>query len=160
MVPVAIDCGLGELGRAGYLMTREYGLGARLALVTTDMPLVRDKPVDIGVQSFCESCKICAEECPIHAIPEGDKIEVNGIKKWKLDEQKCYRYWHAMGTDCSICMVSCPWTKPQTAFHKSMAWLATRSGPHQALMTKADRLLYGKYKSAPRPDYIDPYKHR
>jgi ferredoxin len=159
-VPVAVDCGLGELSRAGYLITPEFGLALRLAIVTTDMPLAHDKPVDIGVQSFCEQCEICAEECPVGAIPTGDKSEFNGVKKWKLDEQKCYRYWHAVGTDCSICMNSCPWTKPPTWFHRAMARLATTKGLHQGLMARAERLFYGKYKSALRPGFIDPYRAR
>ncbi len=157
-VPVAVDCGLGELSRAGYLMTKELGLGLRLAVVTTDMPLVHDKPVDLGIQSFCETCKVCAETCPIGAIPEGDKVEYNGIKRWKLDEDKCYRYWRAAGTDCGICMAACPWTKPPTRFHKLMAALASISGPHQAFMTWADKLVYGEYKAKPRPDFIDEFK--
>jgi ferredoxin len=159
VVPVAVDCGLGELSRAGFLITKEFGLGLRLAVVTTDMPLVHDKPVDIGAQSFCETCKICAENCPIDAIPTGDKVEFNGIRKWKLDEQKCYRYWHAAGTDCALCMTTCPWTKPRNWFHKSMSLLATVKGPHQSLMTQADKLFYGKFEGAPRPDFIDPFGH-
>jgi len=155
-VPVAVDCGLGELSRAGFLMTREFGLGLRLAIVTTDLPLAHDRPVDIGVQSFCESCQICAQDCPIGAIPMGHKVEFNGIRKWKLDEQKCYRYWHAAGTDCGMCMTSCPWTKPRSWFHKSMAFLATTKGPHQSLMARADRVFYGKFQCAPRPDFLEP----
>jgi reductive dehalogenase len=155
-VPVAVDCGLGELSRAGFLLTREFGLGLRLAVVTTDMPLAHDRPVDIGVQSFCQACKICAENCPIGAIPTGDKVAFNGVKKWKLDEQKCYRYWHAVGTDCGLCMTTCPWTKSRTWFHRAMAVLATTRGLHQAWMARADRLFYGEFESAPRPDFIDP----
>ncbi len=165
-VPIAVDCGLGELSRAGFLLTREFGLGLRLAVVTTDMPLVHDKPVDIGVQAFCESCKICAEHCPIGAIPMGDKVEVNGVKRWKLDEQKCYRYWHASGTDCGICMTVCPWTKPPTLFHKFVGTLAMLKGPHQAWLAAADKLIgrrdhhsrgrKGARSGHPRPDFIDP----
>jgi len=156
-VPVAVDCGLGELSRAGYLITRELGMGLRLAIVTTDMPLVHDKPIDIGVQSFCEKCTICADECPVGAIPTGDKTEFNGIRKWKLDERKCYRYWHAVGTDCGICMASCPWTKSRNWLSDSVVSLAGVRGPHQSLIAKAYRLFYGQHRSAPRPDYIDPY---
>jgi len=156
VVPVAVDCGLGELSRAGYLMTRELGLGLRLAVVTTDMPLAHDKPVDLGIQSFCEQCKICAEECPSGSIPMGDKVEYNGIMKWKLDEETCFRYWHTVGTDCSICMMSCPWTKPRNWFHNTMSWLATLKGPQQWLMTQADKLFYGPYRSGPGPDFIEP----
>ncbi len=154
-VPVAVDCGLGELSRAGFLLTRELGLGLRLAIVTTDMPLLHDPPKDIGVQSFCETCKICAEACQIGAIPYGDKVEVNGVKKWKLDAEKCYRYWHAMGTDCAACMAACPWTQRPTLFHKLMGHLATIKGPHQRWMVWADKVFYGKFKSAPYPDYIE-----
>jgi reductive dehalogenase len=156
-VPVAVDCGLGELSRAGYLLTKEFGLGLRLAVVTTDMPLAHDAPIDIGVQSYCNSCRICAEACPIGAIPLGDKVEFNGMRKWKLDEEKCYRYWQAAGTDCGLCMVFCPWTKPRNWFHKTMAELAAVPGPHQSLMTQAHKLIYGKFQGAPRPGFIDPY---
>ena len=158
VVPVAVDCGLGELSRAGFLLTRELGLGLRLAAVTTDLPLAHDKAVDIGVQSFCQACEICAENCPIGAIPTGDKVTFNGLKKWKLDEEKCYRYWQAVGKDCGLCMTTCPWTKPRTWFHRAMAALATTKGPHQRLMAQADKLVYGPFKSAPRPDFIDPYE--
>ena len=155
-VPVAVDCGLGELARAGFLITKEFGLGMRLAVVTTDMPLTHDKPVDIAAQSFCQSCKICAEICPVGAIPLGDKGAFNGLKKWKLDEQKCFHYWRAVGTDCGLCMAACPWTKPRTWFHRAMAVLATAKGPHQSLMARADKLFYGEFKSAPRPSFIEP----
>ncbi len=155
-VPVAADCGLGELSRAGFLVTKEFGLGLRLAVVTTDMPLAHDRPVDIAIQPFCEVCKICAEACPVGAISMGNKAECNGVKKWKLDEERCYRYWHAVGTDCAICMVSCPWTKPQNWLHRAAAELASIKGSHQSLMVEAEKLFYGKYKHRPRPDFIDP----
>ena len=154
-VPVAVDCGLGELSRAGYLLTREFGLGLRLAIVTTDMPLAHDRPVDLGVQAFCDTCKICAENCPIGAIPHGDKAVFNGIRKWKLDEEKCYRYWHAVGTDCSLCMSTCPWTKPATGLHQAMAWLAGIRGPHQSWMVRADKLFYSQDKTPPNLDFLD-----
>jgi hypothetical protein len=154
-VPVAVDCGLGELSRAGYLITRELGLGLRLAAVTTDMPLAHDGPTDIAADSFCGDCRICAENCPIGAIPAGGKTEYNGVLKWKLDECKCYRYWHAVGTDCSLCMITCPWTKPRSWFHRLMASFAVVRGPHQSWMAKAEKIVYGKFKGAPRPEFID-----
>lgn len=157
-VPVAVDCGLGELSRAGFLLTRELGLGLRLAIVTTDMPIAHDPPKDIGVQSFCEKCKICAEACQIGAIPCGDKIESNGVKKWQLDAEKCYRYWHAVGTDCASCMAACPWTQRPTGFHRLMGRLATINGLHQRWMVWADKIVYGKFTSTPRPAYMEPHK--
>jgi ferredoxin len=108
------------------------------------------------VQSFCTTCELCAEHCPIGAIPRGDKSEYNGIKKWKLDEAMCFRYWYAVGTDCALCMAACPWTKPRTWFHRSLAWLATVKGPHQSWMVQADRLFYDRRGPAPRPGFLEP----
>ncbi|MCD4686276.1 MAG: reductive dehalogenase [Anaerolineae bacterium] len=156
VVPVAVDCGIGELSRAGYLLSKEYGLGLRLAIVTTDMPLQHDAPVDLGVQSFCETCKVCAETCPSQAIPFGDKVEVNGTKRWKLDEEACYRYWFASGTDCGICMASCPWTKRSNWLHNLVVEVAGIKGPHQRLLPPLDKLIYGEFEAKQRPDYIDP----
>lgn len=153
-VPVAVDCGLGELSRAGYLLTREFGLAVRLSIVTTDMPLEHDLPVDIGVQSFCGQCRICAEECPSGAIPSGNKVMHNGVKKWKLEAESCYAYWHVNGTDCGICMAVCPWTKPLTPFHRFTAKLASVKGPHQRWLAWAERAVYGKHKSARIPQYL------
>lgn len=153
-VPVAVDCGLGELSRAGYLLTREYGLAVRLSIVTTDLPLEHDLPVDIGVQSFCGQCLICAQECPSEAIPIGDKSIHNGVKKWKLDEKKCYTYWHVNGTDCGICMAVCPWTKPPTPFHRVIAKIASIKGPHQGWLAWAERAVYGKHKAKLFPEYL------
>lgn len=153
-VPVAVDCGLGELSRAGYLLTKEYGLGVRLSIVTTDLPMVNDPAVDIAVQSFCENCRICAEECPSGAIPRGGKSLHNGIYKWKLDEEKCYAYWHANGTDCGVCMAACPWTKPLTSFHRFMASLAAIKGPHQRWMVWVEKAVYGRHQSAAYPDFL------
>lgn len=154
-VPIAVDCGLGELSRAGYLLTKQYGLGLRLSVVTTDMPLAHDEPIDIGVQSFCEQCELCAQYCPVGAIPFGPKREYNGVMKWKLDEKKCYAYWAMNQTDCGACMSVCPWTKPPTLFHKIMAEFACIKGPHQRWMAWADHLVYGNRKRPPKPDYLD-----
>lgn len=69
MVPLAVDAGLGEAGRLGYLITKKYGPRVRLSLVTTDLPLLQDKPVDLGVEDFCSICKKCAVCCPSNSIP-------------------------------------------------------------------------------------------
>ena len=110
-VPVAVDGGLGELARCGFLVTHEYGNCLRLATVTTDMPMEFDNPIDIGVQEFCERCVTCAKACPAGAITQGPKQIVRGIRKWALDAGRCYRYWHEVGSDCGICIAVCPWSR-------------------------------------------------
>jgi ferredoxin len=157
-VPVAVDCGLGELSRAGFLMNKELGLALRIGIVTTDMPLEHDAPVDIGVQSFCDQCEICAESCPSGAIPKGPKTEHNGIMKWKLDAEKCYRYWHVVGTDCAICMATCPWTRPPSWYHTLATGLATIKGRHQSWMASLGRSLGSLRRPARRPAFLDERK--
>jgi hypothetical protein len=63
-IPLAIQAGLGELGRMGLLITPEYGPAIRLAKVLTDMPLETDHPISFGVERFCLDCHLCADHCP------------------------------------------------------------------------------------------------
>ena len=51
-IPIAIDAGLGELGRNGLLVTPKYGPRVRLAKILTNMPLVPDSPIRFGVTEF------------------------------------------------------------------------------------------------------------
>lgn len=55
-IPIAIDAGLGELGRNGLLITPEYGPNIRLCCVTTNLPLKKDNPIDFDIQLHCEKC--------------------------------------------------------------------------------------------------------
>lgn len=112
LVPLAVDAGLGELGRSGVLLTREFGSSLRLAAVTTDLPLTVDGPVDLGIQRFCSTCTMCARGCPAGAIPTGEKTALRGIKRWKLAAGRCYHYWRQVGSDCSLCLLACPWSRP------------------------------------------------
>lgn len=106
--PVAVDAGLGELARHGIVITEEYGSAIKIAAVTTDMPLVNDKPVDLGVDEFCRECRLCAEYRPVSAIPKAEKTAVRGVRKWKINDTACYSYWRRVGTDCGICLAVCP----------------------------------------------------
>ena len=40
MIPPAIECGFGELGRHGSIINKDYGSSFRLAAVLTDVPLI------------------------------------------------------------------------------------------------------------------------
>lgn len=116
--PVAIDAGLGELGRSGVLVTEKYGSAVKIAAVTTEIPLVYDNPVDIGVEEFCSECRICGEYCPVGAIPiKQEKKVVRGIRKWKLNDNACYGYWRKVSSDCGICLAVCPWSRPRNFPH-------------------------------------------
>jgi len=119
-IPLAIDAGLGEIGRMGLLLTPEFGPRQRICKVLTNLPLVPDKPVDFGMQRFCENCFVCAHNCPVRAVPYGDRDETptsisnrTGIRRWTVNVTNCYLFWRANGVDCSNCVMSCPWGLPR-----------------------------------------------
>ncbi len=121
-VPMAIDAGLGQLGRLGYLVTPWFGPHVRIGKVLTDMPLVADRPIDFGVTEYCETCGICARECPSGAISADRERSYTppasagscsnpGALKWHVDGKKCLRWWMESGNGCSRCMDVCPYTR-------------------------------------------------
>jgi epoxyqueuosine reductase QueG len=106
MLPHAQAAGLGELGKHGSLINRELGCSFRVAVVTTDLPLAVDAPVDWGVDEVCTNCNMCVRYCPGDAIAH-DKQDVRGINRWTVDTEACAPYW---GTyySCGICLEVCP----------------------------------------------------
>src|SRR5690554_703222 len=104
--PLARDAGLGEMGRNGLLVTPQFGPRVRLGVVTTDLPLQADGPVDYGISEFCTECEKCVKTCPGMCIPAG---EPQG-ERWKINPEECYRKWRALGTDCGICLAACPFS--------------------------------------------------
>ncbi len=150
LVPLAVDAGLGEVGRLGYLMTKDFGPRVRLGAVTTDLALVPDKPIDIGAEDFCKMCKKCANCCPSSSIPLEDQKEVNGTLRWKLNAETCFDYWGKVGTDCNICMRVCPWSHASALPHKIIRALITRNRFSRRLFSLMDDIFYGK-KPRPKP---------
>ncbi len=142
--PLAVDAGLGEVGRQGYLVAPKFGARVRIFAVLTDMPLIPDKPISLGVEEFCQKCKKCADACPSKSIPQGEKVVFNGFEKWKLDEDSCYDYWSKVGTDCSICMAICPFSRPNTLLHKFVRLFVAKSKIAQIIFPHIDNFLYGK----------------
>ncbi len=150
LVPLAVDAGLGELGRHGYLVSKKFGPRIRLGAVTTDMPLLIDPPVDIGVRDFCRICEKCRFCCPSNSIPEGPPQEVNGSLRWKLNAETCFRYWGKIGGDCNICMRVCPWSHARTLPHRLIVWAVSRNSIARRLFFQLDDLFYSK-RPKPKP---------
>lgn len=111
LIPPAIASGLGELGKHGSMISRQFGSGFRLAGVTTDMPLVGTSPDRFGADEFCATCQICTRECPPDAI-NSEKQMVRGEERWYVDFDKCIPYF-AEASSCGICIAVCPWTRPE-----------------------------------------------
>ena len=113
-IPLILLAGLGELSRIGELVLNPFvGPRFKSVVLTTDMPLEVDQPIDFGLQTFCGNCMKCARECPCDAIPFGDKIMFNGYETWKPDVERCtrYRLTNARGAACGRCMKTCPINK-------------------------------------------------
>ncbi len=120
MVPYVLASGLGEYARAGYAMIPEVGALSRLGGVITNIDFEYDKPINIGMANFCKKCKICAETCPSGAIEMGDEPAgmVRGVRRWKLDANKCHKGWWTSSTaGCSVCISVCPFTRKNTWIH-------------------------------------------
>ena len=113
MIPAAIEAGLGELGKHGSIINRELGSNFRLSMVTTDLPVIPDKPDVFGADVFCESCQLCSSACPPNAIFR-EKQMVRGETKWYVDFDKCVPYFVDNKT-CGLCLVVCPWSRPGIA---------------------------------------------
>ena len=154
-IPLAIRAGLGEYGRHGLLITKEFGPRVRLGKVFTDLPLAHDKPVSFGVKQFCDICRRCTQACPPKAIPDGSPTadvynpsNLRGVRKWSVDAEKCFGFWAGQNSDCSICVRVCCYNKDFTKWWNRLGrWLAgTRL---RRLMLKLDTWLgFGVRKKA------------
>lgn len=115
-IPLAVDAGLGEMGRNGLLIHPRLGPCLRLCKVLTDAPLVPDKPIEFGVRERCERCRRCVAECEVGAITDGEMsaepvcpANNTGVLKWQVNGDLCLDFWHANGTNCSNCVKACPY---------------------------------------------------
>jgi ferredoxin len=90
--PILLMAGIGEMSRIGDIVLNPF-LGPRFkaAVVTTDLPLAIDQPIDFGLQDFCSKCGKCARYCPTGSISFGEKVIHNGYEKWENDVEKCTR---------------------------------------------------------------------
>ena len=153
---VARDAGLGEIGRMGLLMTPQLGPRVRIAVVTTDLPLVTDeRNYDPTTIDFCVRCKKCADACPSRAIPFDDREEIDGARRWQIDSEACYTLWCKLGTDCGRCMSVCPYSHPDNLLHNLVRRGVRASPLLRRLAIRADDFFYGKRPPpAPLQDWL------
>ena len=142
---VAKDAGLGEIGRMGLLITPRLGPRVRLAVVTTDLPLITDPPTfDPTVIDFCDHCQKCVTVCPSNAIPAGERVtHPDDTLRWKINSEQCYTYWTQIGTDCGRCMAVCPYSHPDTALHNLIRFGVAHSANFRQAAVAMDDLFYG-----------------
>jgi len=146
-IPLALQAGLGEVGRHGMLINEKYGPRFRIGKIFTDMPLEINKPKKFGVQEFCTTCDRCAVACPPNAIPfdaPSDHVHsesnIKGVVKWTPSAEKCFKFWCNQNTDCIICIRSCPYNRDFSRLRHRL-WLKLAKSPFKKLALKLDDLF-------------------
>ncbi|MBE1282919.1 MAG: 4Fe-4S dicluster domain-containing protein [Rhodobacteraceae bacterium] len=110
MIPPALACGFGELGKHGSIINPELGSSFRLSAVLTDAPLTITPAQEYGIDDFCKNCRICQDACPPEAL-FSEKQTVRGVRKWYVDFDKCLPFFNQTH-GCAICIAVCPWSRP------------------------------------------------
>lgn len=124
LIPPALACGFGELGKHGSIINPELGASFRLSAVLTDAPFALTPPRSHGIDEFCMHCRVCEDACPPEAIFP-DKKTVRGVEKWYVDFDACLPFFNE-NQGCAICIAVCPWSRPGVGLNLA-AKLARRS---------------------------------
>lgn len=130
-------------------------LGPRFkcAVLTTDLPLEEDKPVDFSLQDMCNHCRKCARECPSSAISFGPKVMFNGYEIWKPDVERCIRYrvTNSKGSSCGRCTKVCPFSHQGLLAHRVVLNAAMRWAWVRRLVPRLDDYFgYGEVNAVKR----------
>ena len=154
---VARDAGLGEIGRMGLLMSPKLGPRVRIAVVTTNLPLNIDQPLhNYSMIDFCIKCKKCADSCPSQAITFEDMKEIDGVKRWQINQEACFSLWCSLGTDCGRCISVCPFSHPDNLLHNVVRAGIKNSSLFRNVALMLDDAIYGKTPpSAKPPSWLD-----
>jgi len=145
--PLLLLSGIGELSRANIVLNPFLGLRFKASVVTTDLPLEPDRPVDFGLQDFCNKCKKCAIECPSRSISTGEKVMKNGYENWEFNSETCFRYrfGNPSGNSCGRCIKVCPWNKSEGWTHDLVRWMIDHTPFMNGPVIKMDDILgYGR----------------
>ena len=143
-IPLLLRAGIGELSRIGELVLNPFvGPRFKSGVVTTDMPLTPDRPIDFGLQDFCSKCNKCARECPVGAIRFRGKVMFNGYEMWKPDVDRCarYRITNMRGSACGRCMKTCPYNVEGVLSERPFQWAAMRLPFTRAWIARLDDRL-------------------
>jgi epoxyqueuosine reductase QueG len=115
---VAVNSGLGWIGKSALFITEEYGSVIRLTSVLTDAPLEYNKAT---IKSKCGGCMICTQACPGKAIsgrawsPELDRDEFfDAVACRKAAREIAAKSIQKKITLCGKCIEVCPYTRKYT----------------------------------------------
>ena len=112
---VAVQAGLGWIGKNCLLVTPEFGSAVRLSSLLTNAPLQTGQP---SKESRCGACRLCVESCPGKALR--GVLWQPGMERDRLvDKVRCMETQTAVmkaqtgiETDlCGKCFAVCPYTQ-------------------------------------------------
>lgn len=109
-IPLAIDAGLGAVGKNGLLVSPANGPRLRLAAVYTDienLPFAEANP-HAWVRDYCESCNNCVDKCPAGAIYRETKQHPQGGPVF-IDHTLCADPF-SNDNGCTLCIKYCPFS--------------------------------------------------
>lgn len=116
---LAVQAGLGAIGRNSNFLHSEFGSFVFLAEILTDLDLSDENTKETVKKDYCGDCHICVDACPVGAI-DGELRLIDTRKclsqqtqeKEKKDPQvlagiKKTGYLYG----CDICQLCCPWNR-------------------------------------------------
>lgn len=112
---VATRSGMGWIGKAALLVTKNFGSAVRISSILTNAPLVADKSVN---KSKCGSCMACTTACPGQAV-KGRNWSIGAKREDYYDPELCYKKAREIATRilnkeitlCGKCIYVCPYTQ-------------------------------------------------
>jgi ferredoxin len=154
MTPLIIESGLGEGSRLGIALNPFVGASFKAAAVLTDLPLEPDKPIDFGLQDYCASCRLCAEQCSMHAVSDREKEIYNGYETYRLNDRLCLSgvMTNPIGNMCQRCTKICPFNRPDNRPEDFRNWDGDLGYIYDSVERQAKRLRDN--------NYIEPSEHQ
>lgn len=108
----AVAANLGIMGRNGLILTPEFGLRQRWAIISTDAEIPETSNRDFSeMKEFCETCGACVKNCKGGAAFE-TPIEKQGGIITHIDRSKC-AISLVTNNYCSVCLKVCPHGVPK-----------------------------------------------
>lgn len=111
--PLAVQAGLGWMGRHGNLITPDLGSWLFLGELLLDIDLVYE---ETPVPNLCGSCRRCMDACPTEAIVADTVVDANRCISYWTIEYKGETFPEAVRENlqgwifgCDICQNVCPW---------------------------------------------------
>ncbi|AHB14174.1 reductive dehalogenase [Dehalococcoides mccartyi] len=175
--------GLAEHCRMGQIaLSPEYGALMRThAIFYTDLPLAFTPPVDAGITKFCETCGICADTCPMGAVPKveiGQNWETFTGQDWAGDDGTGgiagmynipgYKGWRCDLISCTVgtfsgcgaaCKSNCPFnTIPDGSFMHSIVKSTVSTTPlfNSFFRNMEETMRYGLLDKEPSSWWNNP----